>query len=181
MESCIFCQENFPLSYQLISDQPDFWYFVHNISPMNNFHSLLVYKIHTNGMGNWELPKWAVDELWTLLQLCSKVILESSEDIERVNIVSLNSWNWSKHLHYHLIPIFKNEIVKKVNSSEDGGWFTHLSIKEILDDSFIDYIKSICGEKSEWIINKIFNARMIQVKKNTILLRKKFKKLYKWK
>jgi sialic acid synthase SpsE len=33
----------------------------------------------------------------------------------------LNSWEYSKHLHFHLIPIYKWESIKKVNDLNMDG------------------------------------------------------------
>jgi hypothetical protein len=79
------------------------------------------------------------------LNKTSFTIKKCSANIKTVSIASLNSGMDSKHTHFHLIPILKNDNVKKVNSLDiDGGGFSFLARKEIVDDTLSDFIGATC-------------------------------------
>ncbi|MDD2487728.1 MAG: HIT domain-containing protein [Candidatus Gracilibacteria bacterium] len=178
---CIFCKDIFPLDYQNISDEPKYWTFVHDIKPICDFHCNVILKKEVSGkehicdLGDEKIPDDVLSELGIVLNKSVIAIKKSSEKIKRVNIVSLNSGSKSKHLHFHLIPIFEGEDVKKINDiNTDGGGLSFLSRKEIVQDTLDEFINQTCGELSSDILTSIEIATKKRVSNNVILLKKYF-------
>jgi diadenosine tetraphosphate (Ap4A) HIT family hydrolase len=149
-----------------------------------DFHCLIVLKKeihlntwnpHINDIGTNKLPEEVFSELWILLNKTSFTIKKCSANIKTVSIASLNSGMDSKHTHFHLIPILKNDNVKKVNSLDiDGGGFSFLARKEIVDDTLSDFIGATCWDSSSKILDSIDSAQKKRVSENVKLLRKFF-------
>jgi diadenosine tetraphosphate (Ap4A) HIT family hydrolase len=171
---CIFCKKTFPLERLLVSDKPKHWYLVHNLRPVCDFHCLLVLKNHDQDISSENLSPEVLHELGILLNKACLAIKKCSNDIKTVTVSSLNSWENSKHLHFHLIPIFKDEQVKRVNKPLDGGGFFYLWRKEITDDTFDEYIETTCWEYSWKILHSIQEAIERRTSQNTELLREYF-------
>jgi len=172
---CIFCKNVFPLNRLIVSDQPRYWHFIHNIRPVCDFHCLIVLKNHAPDMTSDNISEEALLELGPLLNKASIAIKKCSKKIKTVTISSLNFWENSKHLHFHLIPVYENEHVKKVNSLEiDGGGFSFLSRKEIADDTMDEFIQATCWNSSQGILASIEEAMEHQTSENVKVLRKFF-------
>ena len=179
---CIFCNSDFPLKYQLISDAPKFWFFVSNISPQTDYHCLIVLKAevvdkigHISDLGDEKLPDEVMREFGILLKKACLSIKKSDSSIEKVLIASLNTGERSKHLHFHLIPKRDNEPVKTVNDPcKDGGGMFFLGRKEIVHDTFSDFLELTTGDMSEELKKKIEKATEARVTENTQRLKKKF-------
>ncbi len=165
-DDCSFCSDHFPYDYQLISDDPEYWFFIMNKEPQCNFHCLLVLKTtmvdripHISHIGHPKLPDKAVRELGRLLKWASIAIKKSDSTIDKVLLASLNAGKKSKHLHFHLIPKKKGEKVKRVNNpKDDGGGLFFVARKEIVVDAFEEFLDSTTCEKSKKITDNISKA-----------------------
>lgn len=117
-------------------------------------------------------------ELGVLLREACISIKSSDPTIERLLIVSLNTGQTTHHLHFHLIPKRYDEPIKVVNKPcEDGGGMFFLARKEIVVDTFSDYLKSTTGIESEKIINDIKGALRRRINENA----KRVKNNFRWK
>lgn len=183
-ENCVFCKKSFPDKNQQIDNTSKYWEFLHSINPICDFHCLLILKKevinnigrHINDISDCILPQEVVTELGILLNKASVSIKKCDENIERVNVISLNSWENSKHLHFHLIPIYKWEKIKKVNNvNMDGSWLNFWSRKEIIQDTLNEFITQTCWESAYNILSSINTATLERVSRNTEILKKNFK------
>lgn len=105
----------------------------------------------------------------------AKAIKACSSDIERVLIVSLSTGHGSKHLHFHLIPKRFGGAVKTVNDPEvDGGGMFFLVRKEIVADTFREFLKSTASCLADKLLSGINKAVKERVATNTGLLKEKF-------
>ena len=185
-KGCAFCREDFPYDYQLISDAPAYWFLLSNISPQCDFHCLLVFKSkvfdkigHISDLGDSRLPNKAVAELGLLLKKASMAIKKSDPKIENVLLASLNTGKTTKHMHFHLIPKRRGEKVKTVNNpNDDGGGLFFLARKEIVVDTFKEFINSTTADNGSMLIDKIDKATRKRVKTNTTLLKENFEKIW---
>jgi diadenosine tetraphosphate (Ap4A) HIT family hydrolase len=176
---CIFCRKDFPEPYQLVSEDPKFWLFVLNINPQTDLHSLIVLNAkkvgHISDLTDENLPPPALEELGILLNRACKAIRAADTEVEKVLITSLNMGEKSEHLHFHLIPKRSNEKVKTVaNPKKDGGGMFFMARKEIVVDTYKDFLTSITGSEGEELIGKIKKATKKQVSRNTQILKSKF-------
>lgn len=183
-KNCVFCKNSFPSKNQQIDNTLKYWEFVHSINPLCDFHCLLVLKKelindigkHVNDISDFILPQEVLIELGILLNKASIIIKKCDENIDRVNIISLNSWENSKHLHFHLIPIYKWENIKKVNNLNiDGSWLNFWSRKEIIQDTLDEFINQTCWEKASDILSSIDKVVSERVSRNTEILKGNFK------
>lgn len=182
---CVFCKTDFPLEYQLISDAPEYWFFVSNRSPQTDYHCLIVLKSkvidkygHISDLSDERLPDEAMEEFGILLKrACVAIKASDPLQIEKVLIASLNTGEHSKHLHFHLIPKRYEEPIKTVNDPcKDGGGMFFLARKEVVHDTFSDFLRSTTGDRAEELICKIKEeATKDRVKENTLRLKKNFK------
>jgi len=176
---CIFCGKDFPYDYQLVSNAPIFWLFVLNINPQADLHSLIVLNAekagHISDLSDEHLPKEALDELGILLSRASKSIKAADLSVAKVLVTSLNMGKNSEHLHFHLIPKRGEEKVRTVNDPDkDGGGMFFMARKEIVVDTYKDFLKSTTGSEYEELICKIWEATKSQVTRNAQALRKTF-------
>lgn len=186
-DGCTFCRDDFPYGYQLISDAPEYWLFIMNIEPQCDFHCLLVLKAkivdrigHISHIGDRRVPDKAASELGLLIKRASITIKQSDPTIDKILLASLNTGKTSKHMHVHLIPKKKGEKVKRVNDpKDDGGGLFFLARKEIVVDTFQEFINSTTREKSNALIKRISRATKTQVEKNAKILRQNFAKMWK--
>lgn len=181
--NCVFCKTIFPNKNQEIDDKLKYWTFIHDIKPICDFHCLIVLKkevmdkiwSHISDISDIQLPEEILIELWILLNKACTTIKKCDTNIERVNIISLNSWEFSKHLHFHLIPIYKWETIKKINDLNlDGWWLNFWSRKEIVQDTLDEFIHQTCWDKSNNILSSINQATIEKVSKNTEVLKMKY-------
>ena len=183
-EDCAFCKSSFPDDYQLVSKEPEYWVFLLSRDPQCDYHGLIVLKAqaidelgHISDLGDDRLPDKAMKELGVLLNKACISIKSSDQTIERLLIASLNTGQTSHHLHLHLIPKRYEESVKTVNKPcEDGGGMFFMARKEIVIDTFSDYLKSTTGNESEKIIKNIKDATKHRITENV----KKVKNNFKW-
>jgi diadenosine tetraphosphate (Ap4A) HIT family hydrolase len=176
--------DDFPFLYQLISDEPKYWYFVHNISPYCDFHCLLILKknvlenestSHVCDLGSSELDNKVFTELGLLLNKASLSIKACSTDIVKVMATSLNAGFNSKHLHFHLLPVYKNDQIKiPLQPNFDGGGMFFFAAKELVEDMLFNYIESKCGSEGNNIVTKIEEVMRDNVKRNVIKIKDKF-------
>lgn len=180
--NCVFCSSKFPEPYQLVSDLPNYWLFISNRNPHTNYHCLIVLKAkvideigHISDLSDERLKPKHLQELGILLnKACISIKASDSSSIEKILIVSLNTGEDSKHLHFHLIPKRKWEQVKHVNNPcIDGGGMFFLARKEIVGDTLFDFLESTTGDKTLTI--KIKETWKKKIEKNTKKLRKNFK------
>lgn len=173
-KECVFCRTDFPLAHQLISDRSPYWTIVHDLQPMGAFHCLVVSKKHYEDIGASDMETNALSELGGLLHALSAAIQECSQDIARVNILSMNSGEYSKHLHFHVVPIYKHEKIRKVdNTGLDGSGLTFLSRKEIVVDCIKEYIAANCGKLSEQVSHMLKEVIKEEVRANSLNLQLK--------
>jgi diadenosine tetraphosphate (Ap4A) HIT family hydrolase len=178
-EGCIFCRKNFPYDYQLVSKAPNFWLFVLNINPQTDLHSLIVLNAekagHISDLTDENLPPKALEELGILLNRACKSIKAADREVAKVLVTSLNMGGKSEHLHFHLIPKRNNEKVRTVADPEkDGGGMFFMARKEIVVDTYKDFLNSTTGGEGEELICKIREATKSQVIRNAEALRKTF-------
>ena len=186
-DNCVFCKDDFPYDYQLVSSAPKYWFLILNIEPQCDFHCLIVLKSsiidkigHISHVGDKRLPDEAMGELGLLLKKASIAIKKSDSTVEKILVVSLNTGKNSKHIHVHLIPKRVKEQVKTVNNpKEDGGGLFFLARKEILLDTFRDFLKSSTGDRSNKLIKNIGNATKAKLSSNAKILKKNFDKIWK--
>jgi len=186
-DNCVFCKDNFPYDYQLVSAAPKYWFLILNAEPQCDFHCLIVLKAsiidkigHISHMGDKRLPDEAMGEFGLLLKKASVAIKKSDSTVEKILAVSLNTGKNSKHIHIHLIPKRVKEQVKAVNNpKEDGGGLFFLARKEILLDTFRDFLKSTTGDRSNILIKNIDNATKARVSSNAKILKKNFERIWK--
>jgi diadenosine tetraphosphate (Ap4A) HIT family hydrolase len=76
---CVFCRDEFPYDYQLVSSAPKYWVLILNVEPQCDFHCLIVLKPsiidkigHISHVGDKRLPDEAMVELGLLLKKASK-------------------------------------------------------------------------------------------------------------
>jgi diadenosine tetraphosphate (Ap4A) HIT family hydrolase len=182
-DGCAFCKHNFPDDYQLVSKEPEYWVFLLNRDPQCDYHGLIVLKAeaidklgHISDLGDDRLPEKAMKELGILLGKACISIKSSDPTIERLLIASLNTGQTSHHLHFHLIPKRYDEPVKVVNKPcENGGGMFFLARKEIVVDTFSDYLKSTTGNESDKIIDNIKDATKCRISENVTKVRNNFK------
>jgi diadenosine tetraphosphate (Ap4A) HIT family hydrolase len=90
--------------------------------------------------------------------------------------VSLNTGEGSQHLHFHLLPKRIEEQIKTVNDpTKDGGGMFFLARKEIIIDTFSDFLKSTTGCASGKLMNNIKEATKEKVAGNAENLKNHFK------
>ena len=78
-------------------------------------------------------------------------------------------------MHVHLIPKKRGEFVKTVNSPcEDGGGMFFLARKEIVAETFSEFLKFTTGDMNEELICKTKEGTRKRVTDNTLRLRDKF-------
>ena len=179
---CTFCKSDFPESYQVVSNKPKYWLFILNRAPQTDFHSLIVFKAavgHISSLNDRGLPDEAMTELGILLKKACISIKKADRNIERILIISLNTGKGSQHLHFHLVPTRRKEPIRMVNKPrEDGGGMFFLGRKEIVVDTFPDFLKSTTGNKGNGLIEKINTATKYKVKKNAQQLRTIFENIW---
>lgn len=147
---CIFCSNSFPLDYQIIKCF-DKWFFVHDINPMRSFHCLLVFKKHISWFE--DICDSDITKFWEILKECILCIKKSDINIKSISVLSLNLWEKSKHLHFHLIPIFNNDNIRSINNIFiDWSWINFLWNKEIIQDSYKKHIVNIYWKYSNKIL-----------------------------
>lgn len=174
---CIFCSENFPLKYQLIKEFEN-WFFVCDINPMKKFHCLLVFKNHIFWFDEIENTQ-VLNDFWKILNSCMLAIKNSDKNIKMVSISSLNLWENSKHLHFHLIPISYDDNIKVINDFlKDGWWLYFLWSKEIIQDCYKNYLTDIIWEKSRNILDNIDTTLKENIIKNVKTLKNNL--YYEW-
>jgi diadenosine tetraphosphate (Ap4A) HIT family hydrolase len=186
-DNCVFCRDDFPYEYQLVSAAPKYWFLILNVEPQCDFHCLIVLKAsiidkvgHVSHMGDKRLPDEAMGELGLLLKKASLAIKKADSTVEKIVVVSLNTGKNSKHIHIHLIPKRVKEQVKTVNDpKQDGGGMCFLARKEILLDTFRKFLKSTAGGRSNILIKNIDNATKARVSRNAKILKKNFEKIWK--
>ena len=167
---CIFCSKKFPLEYQLIKEFDD-WYFVADINPMRDFHCLLVSKNHYSWFEEINNIN-TLKNFWNILKICILAIKNSNKNIINISILSLNLWEKSKHLHFHLIPIFCNDSIKSINDiSIDCSWIHFLWNHEIIQDSYKIYIENIFWTLSDDILKDIENKLKEKIIQNVKILK----------
>lgn len=177
---CIFCKDWFPSKDTLVSDKAKYWYLVHDKNPICDFHCLVILKkdacgSHIDNMESGHLSNDIVSELWLILHKSSIAIKKSDKNIKNITITSLNSWENSKHLHFHLIPVFYNENIKKINDiSKDWSWFSFLARKEIVQDTIDEFIGQTCWDMSDVVLSKIKSAIKRRVRRNIVILKNNF-------
>ena len=179
---CVFCKDDFPCDYQLVSDAMEYWLFISDRNPHTDYHCLIIFKAkkvdeigHINDIGDNRLPDRAMKELGVLLKKACIAIKACDDTVEKNFLVSLNSGEKSKHLHVHLIPKRKSEFVRTVNNPcEDGGGMFFLARKEIVADTFDEFLKLTTGDMSKELICKIKESRRKRVMDNTLRLRENF-------
>ena len=181
---CIFCRNDFPNPDELVSKAPKYWLFIHNRNPHTNYHCLVVLKSevfsrgdieHVDSISDSQLKDDILQELGIVLNRASAAIKACSSDIDRVLISSLNTGEGSSHLHFHLVPKRKDEKVMTVHEPDrKGGGMFFMARKEIVADTFEDYIKSTCCCSSDRLLSEIKKAREENIIRNTLLLREKF-------
>ena len=183
--NCVFCKKTFPDIKQQIDNTLKYWNFIHDINPICDFHCLIVLdqeitnKIgtHISDISDTSLQEEVLTELWILLNKASVTIKNSDKNIERVNIISLNSWEYSKHLHFHLIPIYKWESIKKINDLNiDGWWLWFWARKEVVQDTLDEFINQTCWDEANNILSSINKATTERVSRNTEILKMKYNK-----
>ena len=182
-DDCTFCKNNFPDDYQLVTKEPEYWLFLLNRDPQCDYHGLIVLKAaaidklgHISDLSDERLPDKAMEELGILLKKACISIRSSDPTIEKVLIASLNTGETTHHLHFHLIPKRYDEPVKVVNKPcEDGGGMFFLARKEIIVDTFSDFLKSITRDTSDKLIDVIKEATRNCVTENVKKLRNNFK------
>jgi len=185
--SCVFCKNDFPYDYQLVSAAPEYWFLVLNIDPQCDFHCIIVLKAsiidkigHISHVGDKRLPDEAMIELGLLLKKTSIAMKKSDSTIDKILLVSLNTGRTSKHMHVHLIPKRLKEQVKTINNPrEDGGGLFFLARKEIILDTFKYFLKSTSGDESNKLITAIDNATKDRVERNAKILKENFEKIWK--
>jgi diadenosine tetraphosphate (Ap4A) HIT family hydrolase len=185
--SCVFCRDDFPCDYQLVSAAPEYWILVLNIEPQCDFHCIIVLKAsiidrigHISHVGDKRLPDEAMIELGLLLNKASIAMKKSDPTIDKILSVSLNTGKTSKHMHVHLIPKRLKEQVKTINNPrEDGGGLFFLARKEVILDTFKSFLKSTTGDESNKLITAINNATKDRVKRNAKILKENFEKIWK--
>jgi diadenosine tetraphosphate (Ap4A) HIT family hydrolase len=188
VEPCVFCKDDFPHSFQLVSKIPKFWLFIHNKRPHTDYHGLIILKREAmerakighisdlGELGDSEIHEEMLSELGKVLNRASRAIRECSQDIERVLIASLNTGRGTKHLHFHLIPKRRSELVKTVHNPElDGGGMLFLARKEIVADTFHEFLKSTSGCMIDKLRSDIDRAVEDKVTRNTEILRENFR------
>ena len=186
-EACVFCRNDFPEVYQLVSSKPKYWLFIHNKNPHTDYHCLVILKReamecsgldHVSDIGcldDTEKSSEALSELGRVLNKAVRAIKACSSEIERVLIVSLSTGHGSKHLHFHLLPKLVGEAVKTVNNPEvDGGGMFFLARKEIVADTFREFLKTTASCMADKLLSDISRAVTERVATNTRLLREKF-------
>jgi len=186
-DNCIFCRDDFPYDYQLVSAAPEYWTLVLNIEPQCDFHCLIVLKAsivdkigHISDVGDKRVPDRAMCELGILIKKASLALKDSDPTIEKIFAVSLNTGKTSKHIHFHLIPKRFKEQVKTVNNpKEDGGGMFSLARKEIVLDTYRCILKLTTGKNGCKLIKTIDNATADRVKRNAKILKKNFEKIWK--
>lgn len=167
---CIFCSEFFPLDYQIIYEFK-FWYFIYEINPMRDFHCMLISKEHYWGIEEVDDLE-ILQDIWRAIKVCVDTMKRSSKNIKSISILSLNLWKCTKHLHFHLIPIFYTDNIKNINNYiEDWSWINFLANKEVVQDSYQNYIKSIFWNKSDILLKKINNILRKTIKENVLILK----------
>ena len=185
-DNCVFCGNDFPYDYQLVSDAPEYWLLILNIEPQCDFHCLIVLKAsivdeigHISDVGDKRIPDRAMCELGLLIKKASVAMKKSDPTIEKILAVSLNTGKTSKHIHFHLIPKRFKEQVKTVNNpKEDGGGMFFLARKEIVLDTYRCILKSITGKDSHKLIKNIDKVIMDRVERNAKILKKNFEKIW---
>lgn len=179
---CFFCSEEFPDPSLLISGESKHWYLVHSKQPQTKLHCLLVLKpssmppeFHVQQLADLTFCPHALTELGILLGKASKALRACSDKIVNVLVVSLNTGVSSKHLHFHLIPVWYGESVKTVaNSISDGGGMFFLARKEVVVDTVDSVIQSICGDSADSVKYFILEATYQESIKNVLALRKSY-------
>jgi diadenosine tetraphosphate (Ap4A) HIT family hydrolase len=176
---CVFCKKDFPCDYQLVSGAPGHWLFVLNVNPQTDLHGMIVLNAekagHCRDLAAEDLPQEAVSELGKLLSQACKSIKAVDPEVDTVLITSLNMGEDSRHLHFHLIPKRKNEKVRRVaNPDEDGGGMFFMARKEIVVDTYSDFIRSTTNCEAEHLISEIREAQKKQITRNVEKLRQKF-------
>ncbi len=184
---CVFCKSDFPSEYQLISDKPKYWFFISNRNPQTDYHCMIIFKSnsddeqghkigHIQDLNDDRLPPDAMSEFGILLQRACIAIKASDDSIERVLIASLNTGKGTQHLHFHLLPKRKQELIRTVHKpDEDGSGMFFLARKEIVVDTFSDFVESVTGDLSAELVCKIKEATRKRVAENTIRLKRNFK------
>ena len=170
-----------------MSSKPKHWLFVHNKNPHTDYHCLVILKReamgsvgldHVSDIGGFEDTKESLEvlsELGRVLNRAARAIKDCSSDIERVLIVPMNTGRGSKHLHFHLLPKLVGEAVKTVNNPKvDGGGMFFLARKEIVADTFREFLKSTASCMADRLLSDISMAVTERVTTNTRLLREKF-------
>jgi diadenosine tetraphosphate (Ap4A) HIT family hydrolase len=186
-DDCVFCKNDFPCDYQLVSDAPEYWLLILNKEPQCDFHCLIVLKAsivdkigHISHVGDKRLPNEAMRELGLLLKKVSIAIKKSDETIDKILVVSLNIGKTSRHMHVHLIPKGKKEKIKTFsNPREDGGGMFFLARKEIVLDTFEDILKATTGDESKNLIDDIDKATKARLERNAKILKENFEKIWK--
>ncbi len=119
-------------------------------------------------------------EFGLLLKRACISIKKADPKIRGILVVSLNAGKGTGHLHFHLIPRRQGEPIKTVNNPrEDGGGMFFLGRKEIVVDTFSDFLNSTTGNESNKLKEKIRNATKNKVRKNAQELRTIFEKNWK--
>lgn len=176
---CDFCGNDFPCDYQLVSGAPKCWLFVLNSNPQTDLHGMIVLKPkkgkHCADLTGEHLPRKALPELNKLLRRACQSIKEVDDTVETVMITSLNLGEKSRHLHFHLIPKRKKEKVRTVNNPcEDGGGMFFMARKEIVVETYKDFLRSTTGCEAEYLICEIRKAQKKQIARNVEKLKRKF-------
>lgn len=169
-KNCIFCSKLFPLDYQIIYEFKN-WYFIYEINPIRDLHCMIVSKKHY-----WWIEEVynikVLQNIWEVLKICIDSIKKSNENIKTVSLLSLNLGKNTKHLHFHLIPIFYTDNIKNINNNiEDGSWINFLSNKETIQDSYKEYIKSIFWKESDRLLEEMNNILIENIKEKVELLK----------
>jgi diadenosine tetraphosphate (Ap4A) HIT family hydrolase len=180
---CVFCREDFTSDYQLVSAEPNYWNFLLNRDPQCDYHCLIVLKTeavekfgHIGDLGDCRLPDKVMKEFGILLKKACISIKACDSNFEKVLLVSLNTGEGSQHLHFHLLPKRIEEQIKTVNDpTKDGGGMFFLARKEIIIDTFSDFLKSTTGCASGKLMNNIKEATKEKVAGNAENLKNHFK------
>jgi diadenosine tetraphosphate (Ap4A) HIT family hydrolase len=179
---CTFCKRDFPENYQVISSKPKYWLFILSRGPQTDFHSLIVFKAdigHISELSDRSLPEEALIELGILLRRACVSIKKVDRGIDKILMVSLNAGKGSKHLHFHLIPKRTGELITMVNNPrEDGGGMFFIGRKEIVVDTFSDFLEQTTGNESRELIKKVKKATKRKIRNNAQQLRAEFKKVW---
>ena len=170
----ILDRTKFPVSFQLISDRPTYWLFVLNLKPQADFHSLVVLKPdvihgvpHVTEFDDDKLPDEAVKELGMVIKQAYKALRSADDRIDKILLASLNAGQNSQHLHLHLIPKYKDEVMKTVNEpGKDGGGIFFLARKEIVTDTLCDFLHSTTRKAGENLCLRVTAAVNSRIEAN---------------